>query len=65
MRSFMPRGTSSGLTIVWKRQKLRPRSFIPRLQSVEITGIDGESVQTNHTVQIEFVEPSLPRVRNL
>lgn len=39
--------------------------FHPRLQSVEITGIDGESVQSSHTVQIEFVEPSLPRVRNL
>ena len=35
--------------------------FHPKLQSIEITGIDGEGVHSNHTVQIEFVEPLLGR----
>jgi hypothetical protein len=33
--------------------------FHPKLQSIEITGGDGEGLNSNHTVQIEFVEPTL------
>ena len=35
--------------------------FHPKLQSIEITGVDGEGLNSNHTVQIEFVEPLLGR----
>jgi hypothetical protein len=54
----MPRATSSGAHDRLEAAKAAAPFFHPKRQSIEITGIDGEGVESNHTVQIEFIEPT-------